>query len=455
MKKNIKICLFLLAQIVLVSSLQAQFNIKKPKIKVDKSDISIGKDKSSSSGDSGGTSLIPQSDPSGLFQKVSDDPSAKHHRSKCVEMLELLEAEYAKETANYDAIQARIADIDKSLASAHKIEPNMNSEKFDTRYAESKNLIDADLEVISEMKKISITISNDYNADPNYQSIQPMSYRYPKGYNALGDCYCREWDKTWTHADFVSLLANYRELGQKVPKYQNDKTEKDISDMEACILNGDKYANTVANEDILNELNAFNKQEGESNPTAVISECDEYTKVLNLIKTDPSLNFQASTIQSLDNALNEVAKLKTSTEVYISSGAFDKYLEKGKAERAKLVYMPKPATQNSNLESKAIAYIKGQEYADYLLEIDKSAVVSTLRAVSVFKDYYIRKNDLNIPLYKHKEIVVAYKDADGICQMASVYATYNYEGGGVYTSSPIWGADAPEQIACENVNTSK
>lgn len=47
---------------------------------------------------------------------------------------------------------------------------------------------------------------------------------------------------------------------------------------------------------------------------------------------------------------------------------------------------------------------------------------------------------------------VSFKAKDGKCYMAAVYASYTYKGGGTYANEPTWGADRPEEMACENAS---
>lgn len=120
------------------------------------------------------------------------------------------------------------------------------------------------------------------------------------------------------------------------------------------------------------------------------------------------------------------------------------------AEIAK-VFLPKAATKNATLEAGAMNYVKGTEYNDYLKGRSDSQVASTMRAVTTTASTYIKKNEYGLPLYEYHEIWVAFKGKDGKCYMCAVYASYTYKGGGVYSTTPTWGADAPEEMACDNV----
>jgi hypothetical protein len=85
------------------------------------------------------------------------------------------------------------------------------------------------------------------------------------------------------------------------------------------------------------------------------------------------------------------------------------------------------------------AYIKGED------------VGTVSRAVTFHDDYKVVKLDNGIPKYQFKEITMATKK-DGKCYRVSVYASYTYKGGGTYSTTPTWGYDKPEEMACDNVN---
>lgn len=434
---------------------QGQINIKKPKLKVDTPKVEVDKGKSGSS--DSGSSVIPKADPSGLFVRITDDRSASSHRSEAVKNLELLEAEYAKETINYLSAEELIAEIDKRLGMVLKLEPNVGKEKFDDRYNAVKNPILADLEVIKPMKEMSKTLRTKFNASGEYQEIEVLAYRKITGYRDAAACYCREHDQTGTYAEYEKLKQDYRSEGSKVPKYKDEATERSIENMDKCLANGVKYVEFIATDGYKKDIVEYSEKEKPSNPTDVISKCEKYLSALDRIKTDPSLNLSEPLIKDLEFAKSEVSRIKTEAELYISSGEFDKHKAAIRAERAKLVEMPKAVTKSPNLESQAINYIlKGQAFKNYLSsthgDARKGNPVSSLRAVSLHSQAQVKKNSLGVPLYQYKEIVVAYKDSDGLCQIVSVYAEYTYKGGGVYASEPTWSADAPIQIACENVN---
>lgn len=318
-----------------------------------------------------------------------------------------------------------------------------------------KTPLSTDLGVIGEMNAIEKTVYNDYGVSDKYETPNPTAFRVPQGYRATAPCYCRAWDETWTHADYTALKKNYRDLGAKVPKYINDDAEKRWTKLETCMANGNKYAMWASNESLKTAVIEYSAKEKPLKPKSVIRRCKEYNEGLERIKSDPSLNLSTEAVAALDQAIETTTSTKTEAETYISSGEFQKHLDKIAAEKAKSVFMPKAATQNSGLEAGAKKYIKGQEYADYLDRLDKNAVASTIRAVSVNKGYFVHKNDYDIPEYQYKEIVVAYKDSKGICHKATVYANYTYKGGGTYSTVANWGADSPTQIACENVSISK
>lgn len=398
-----------------------------------------------------------KSDPSGLFENISDDPSARSHRAEAVKNLELLEAEYAKEIVNYSSVEEYIAQIDKRLGMVVKLEPAVVKDKFEERYNQIKTPVLNDLEVIQPMKEMSKTLRNKFNASGEYREIEVLAYRKISGYQDAPACYCREHDQTGTYTEFQQLKEDYRAAGAKVPKYKDEATEKSIDKMEKCLENSIKYVDFVTSTDYQKVIVAFSKQEKPSNPTAVITKCEEYLKGLDRIQTDPSINLPEASTNALQTTKVEVEKIKTEAEVYISSGEFEKHKAAVRAERAKLVEMPKAVAKSTSLESQAVNFIlKGESFRNYLASTHgdnkKGKPVSSIKTALLHSQCVVKKNALDIPLYQYKEIVVAYKDEDGLCQIVSVYAEYTYKGGGVYASEPTFSSDAPIQIACENIN---
>ena len=451
MKSTTAIVIFMFAAF----GAQGQITIKKPKINVEAPKVGVGSDKSNSN--DGGSSVVPKADPSGLFTRITDDPSARSHRAEAVKNLELLEAEYAKDIVDYSNAESLMEQIDKRLGMVMKLEPNVGKEKFDDRYNAVKEPVSKDLEVIKPMKEMAKTLRTKFSASGEYQEIEVIAYRKITGYRDAAACYCREHDQTGTYAEYEKLKQDYLTEGSKVPKYKDEAAEKSIAYMDNCLSNSVKYVEYVSTKAVKKDIVDYNAQEKPANPTAVISKCGEYLEALGRIETDPSLNLPSSSLQALKTTKAEVARIKTEAEVYISSGEFEKYKAAMRAERAKLVEMPKAVTKSPALESQAINYIlKGQAFKNYLAsthgDAKKGNPVSSIKAVSLHSQPQVKKNALGVPVYQFKEIVVAYKDTDGLCQIVSVYAEYEYKGGGTYSSEPRWAADAPIQIACENVN---
>ncbi len=235
--------------------------------------------------------------------------------------------------------------------------------------------------------------------------------------------------------------------------YKNDNTQTILSNNTVCLENGNKYAVWASTENLAVAVEKYNSDKKESDPKKVILRCDDYIKALERIESDYSLNLSSEAKTALADGKKKTTAIKTDAELYISSGKYQVYLDKVYAEKIAKVFMPKAVTKNATLETGAMAYVKGQEYNDYLKNrVKESEVATTLRAVTLTKEPYVKKNEYGIPLYQYHEMWVAYKGKDGKCYLTAVYASYTYKGGGTYATVPTWGADAPDEMACENVN---
>lgn len=104
---------------------------------------------------------VPKNDPSGLFQNVSDNSSAKYHRKNAVENLEIIEAEFAKEKVDFELVKAAKKKVDKSLESVKKLEPNVDAKKFNDRYEP----------LVAKMDKLYGGSSSLGKADPNAKTV--------------------------------------------------------------------------------------------------------------------------------------------------------------------------------------------------------------------------------------------------------------------------------------------
>lgn len=447
-----------------------QINITKPKIEVKKPNIELGKkgsEGSSGSGNSsssGGTSVLSKSDPSGLFDNVSEDPSAELHRKRAVENLEGLEAEFKKETVDYIKVDGYYSDAEQRLGFIAKLEPGTDATKFRTRYAPSKERAVKELEIYSRVKTLEAKLQNNFRtttfyskdesiATKEFKTPNPLTFRVP-GYGVTRTCYCRDREEnTSTYTEFENTVNEYDELKAQLAGYNDAVTNEFISTMNECVSDGNKYAVWASSEQLQVAVVNYGAENKIANPKEVIKRCEEYTAGLDAIATDYSLNLDQNAKNALEQGKSEVAKVRSESELYISSGEYQKYLDKVHAEEIAKVFMPKAATKNATMEAGAMKYIKGEEYGNYLKNsVGISAVSSTIRAVSLSGTYMVHKNEFGIPEYQYKEYCVAYKDVEGKCYKVAVYASYTYKGGGVYDTIPNWSADSPEELSCDNVN---
>ena len=438
MKLSKMTALGLFATSILSFNLNSQIKIKKPTIEITKPNLG---------GNNGGSStstINVGKDPSGLFSQVSDDPSAEHHRKTAVENLTKLETEYAKSSVDYEMLTKLMFENERTLGHIQKLEPNCKSEKYYDRYNPIKTRADKELAIYVEVEKLEKLFDNQYTAPTEYKN----------GFKDEATCYCRTYrDYKKTYAEYAASKAEYEKLTAQLVGYKNAETQQDFTNMETCLKNGNQFAVWASTENYQKEIVELNTKNKISDPKLIIKECDEYTAYLTKIETDASLNLNAEAKKSLTEGKANVAKVKAESETYINSGAFQKYLDKVHAEKIAKVFLPKAVTVNTKLEDGAKAYIKGAEFAEYLKGYSsKGGVASTVKAVTLTKEPYVKKNDYDLPLYQYHEIWVSYKGTDGKCYMTAVYASYTYKGGGTYATIPTWGADNPEEMSCLNVS---
>lgn len=446
MKRSIPIIFF---SFLIASGVTAQINIKKPNLKVETPKVDAKKDNEESN--NGGSIAIPKSDPSGLFSNISDDVSAKSHRNKAVENLNALESMYKSDKINYENLNSTVNTIEKSLQTIKKLEPAVNADKFNERYSPLKKRADEDYAVYKKVKETEKVIAKEYSAPLDVNEVHVPTY--DAYFSFQKECYCSRQEQTKSYQEFLNVKKEYEEQTSKLIGYTDEITQKYFTRMEDCIEGGNKYALWVAKDKMKLEVINFNEAEKPLNPQAVIEKCKKYTDALILVETDKSLNLSSEARTALSDAKKQVAAIKSEAERYISSGEFEAHKAKVHAEKIRKEFLPKAVASNSTLTSGATKYITGQEMKTYITEnLGLSPVASVLKSNLTTEKPEVVKNEYDIPKYKYHVIWVAFKDTDGKCFKAPVYATYKYLGGGTYETSPTYSADAPIEMACENVN---
>lgn len=396
---------------------------------------------------------IPHKDESGLFAKCTDDPSAEVHRKNAVSNLETLEGYYNSSSIDYDALTKLMTSNERSLESIQKLEPKVDRTKYDERYLPLKERADKELAVYSQIQQLEAMFQKNFSARTEMKNPNPITFR-KEGYGSHQQCYCRNYkDETKTLAEYETAKKDYESLTAQLVGYNNDKTQTLFANMETCINNGNQYAIWASTDELKKQVVDYDAENKASKPKKVILRCEEYIAGLTNIETDNSLRLDAKAAEALKSAKTKATAIKTEAERYISSGEFQAYQDQMHAAEIAKVMMPKAATKNATLEAGAMKYVKGEEYNDYLKNrTGDSEVATPLRAVCTTNSPYVDKNEYGIPNYKYHEIWVAYKGKDGKCYLTAVYASYTYMGGGTYATTPTWGADAPDEMACENVN---
>lgn len=409
-----------------------------------------GSNSSSSGSNTTGTVKLGGSDASGLFSNVGDDPSADAHRKAAVSNLQAIEAEYGKTAIDYVSLGKLLKDTDQRLEFVKKLEPNCNTTKFVEKYSPWKDRGSKDLAKYDRVKELEKLIDKEFSAPTKYETYSPLTFR-TKDYGAKDECYCRSYDTyTKTYAEYVTAKNEYDGLTKELVGYKDERSQTLFANMATCIQNGNQYAVWASKENLEKDVVQYNTANYALKPKDVISRCDKYTEGLGRIESDYSLSLDETAKAALAEARSKIAKIKADAETYISSGEYQKHLDKLHKEEIAKVFLPKAVTKNSTLEQGAINYIKGEEYSEYVGA--EESVASTYRAVTLTVEPLVVKNEYDLPKWQYHEMWVSYKGKDGKCYRVAVYASYTYKGGGVYASTPTWGADAPQEMACENVN---
>ena len=279
-----------------------------------------------------------------------------------------------------------------------------------------------------------------------------MDLRYD--YSSARSSMYREHDTTLRYVEYIKYR---KETQEKYPKDFNSEGFK------AEFKKMDDYFNLTVythiekmNNEIEETVKQMNqKYRGEGNYEEYKYEPNRYLTDLNQLSSHVyfykrNLISDVVKIQSTESKLNTEKK---KLEDYINKGEYDEFLIE--MEEAKLAkeFLPKAEASNSNLQSKAIKYIKGDEMKKHLTDrLGRKPVASVLKANVVTVKPKIKKNKIDLPKYKYHVIWVAFKDEAGNCYKTPVYATYQYMGGGTYESIPTYSADKPIQMACGNVN---
>lgn len=397
---------------------------------------------------------IPHKDESGLFAKCTDDPSAEVHRKNAVANLETLEGYYNSSSINYSDLEKLLVSNERSLESIQKLEPKVDRTKYDERYLPLKERADKELVTFTKLQELEAMFQKDFNARTEMKNPNPITFRKTEGYSSHQQCYCRNYkNETKTLAEFETAKKEYEAAAAQLMGYKNEKTQTLFTNMETCISNGNQYAIWASTDELKKQVVDYDAANKAAKPKKVILRCEEYLVGLTNIESDNSLRLDAKATEALKAGKEKVAAIKAEAERYISSGEFQAYEDQIHAEEIAKVKMPKAEMKNATLEAGAMKYVKGEEYNDYLKNrTGDSEVATPLRAVCTTASPYVDKNEYGIPNYKYHEIWVAYKGKDGKCYLAAVYASYTYMGGGTYATTPTWGADAPDEMACENVN---
>lgn len=374
-------------------------------------------------------------DESGLFTNVTDDNIAYYKRRDAAGRLNELEAEYKKTSVDYKNLRRITDEAEKLLADIMKLEPKVNRSKFDERYLPLKSRADKDLAQFDKVSAMGDKIEKDYGGKTEA-------------------CRCGGSQPGQGYAGLMAAKKEYDDAAAQLQGYADFSFNEFMKGRERCREEAAANASKQATEGMQRFSEYFATLQA-GKPDEAIKECSEYIRDVESYQNDISMNFDATTIKALADAKAAALKMKTDEEAYVSSGGYQKYLDQKHAAEIARVFMPKDEGQNTTLEAGATAEIKSADFASYLKGKNMATVATTMRVVSEFSDWGIKKNDYGTPERMFQFFSVAYKGSDGKCYLGRVVANRNYLGGGTYDDKVVYGFLEPVEMACENVNVVK
>lgn len=458
MKSDSLLKVGLLCMLFTVGTANAQLKIKRPKVKVKTPSVSVGKgDKNvdssvPASGSSTNTSSpVSKNDPSGLFKNVSDNSSAEYHRQKVVGNLQKIEQEFQKENIDYQALKRLMEESEQSLKSIKKLEPNVDSSLFYEKYNPLKDRADKQNGMYAEANELEKLFEGSFHASERTKHEDPISFGLIERSTELRECYCTYGTKR-TYAEYKEKKKRYEQIVSELAGYNDTETKEKFDRMTTCQENGNKYAIWASTENIDNVVEAYNKEHKPLDPHGVIKYSDDYLNALNRISSDYSMEYGTEAATAIEKGKQRVESIKSEAERYISSGEFDAHKEKVHKDRIAKEFLPKAVRSSSGLQQGVKTFIVGAKFNEHIGNMfDLKPATKALKVNITSTGAKIKKHANGIPRWKYHSTWVAYKDADGRCYKVAVRVKYEYAGGGTYSKTPIYLADEPVEMACENV----
>lgn len=390
-------------------SAQAQFGklkVKAPKVKV-KNPISKKSSSSSSSSNSSGGS-------------ASELAKTKKIENETAELMDVVKAIFASKDASNQKSTKEIEDALYKVKS--KISTLTNYYKLSQRVDEFQT----DYDKYSKMAKAEFALRETVN-DVRY-SLK-MENKWAEAAKA-----------DFSASNFVSGNGGF-------PKYEEFKKDratykaggKPEAELDGFVSNIENYFdNTLAEKsaDVRKYMiegvceKAFDKTKWESAPKAGI---DRIEFQLDKVET---MYVRVKNSEWIDALKKEMLAQKAVLEKYISSGEYDKYKAAVRKKRVDARRMDKPHKKDGAMEALVKKYHTTSKYG-------------TLKRVIITSDWYVKKNDLGIPLEKKMRVQVA-TTKDGECVMRDGYLFKTYEGGGRYGKIQLSFYSNPYEINCAN-----
>lgn len=278
-----------------------------------------------------------------------------------------------------------------------KLQALLDNENFDFRTGEQ--LVER-----NNLKKLENDFAKKCGADEEYRQKDPLKYKSAPNYKTYDLCYCQYGEITTSHKDFLVKISEYENFKSQNKELKSEYIEKRIENRLVCVEDGNKYAVWASTESVEKEVVTYSNENKAAEPKKVIERAGGYLKALDLIENDVTLNLLEEAKSSLTSGKSVVSKIKLDAEKYISSGEYQKHLDKLNAEKITKVFMPKYSAKSAKIEGLAKEYVNDSSFKDFLKENRKNAVGSILRIVLKSTEAQIIKNNIDIPKSRYHTV---------------------------------------------------
>ncbi len=395
-------------------------------------------------------STLKGSDKSGLFSKIDPNGSVASHCRTAVEDLNKLDEFYASNKIDYEALQKLMDHLNRTLANIRKLEPEVDETKFQERFSSLEERALNDFSALKRIKEIDKILREDFLTESEFPKPNPLNYRLEEDI-----CYCRrKAENNRPLNEYLDLRNEYFKLEKQLVGYHDKYELAIIGKIDSCVSNAFNYLEWVCHENFEKEIIDFNAKRKESNPKSVIKKCEEYKLFFERFITDYSIQIDQKAETLINETTLKINAIQQESEEYISSGKYQIYLDKMHTEKIASVFVPKAEYSNSTLEAGVKKWVMGaKDHFNGFAIGDKIEGIKSVNRTSISTPSpIVEKNNDGTIKWKYYSIWTAFTTTDNKCYLVRVFATYNYEGGGKYSSTPVYGSEYLDEMSCDNVN---